>query len=113
MHWQLLQQYKDRQDPMWIVQCDLDPYVLAAHINPFPDIVDVGALFSAAESSRLPGMGESQEDSTNSGESPNQTVEWRYHSKKKQKKNKKKTKKKKQKKQKKGLTRINLCSFSL
>ena len=71
MHWQLLQQYKDRQDPMWIVQCDLDPYVLAAHINPFPDVVDIGALLSAAESSRLPGMGESHEDSTNSGESPN------------------------------------------
>lgn len=70
MHWQLLQAYKGYPDPKWILQRDLDPYVLAAHMHPCPDAVDVGALFSAAESSRLPGMGESQEDSANCGESP-------------------------------------------
>ena len=70
MHWQLFQAYKGYPNPRWILQRDLDPYVLATQMHSCPDTVNVGALFSAAESSRLPGMGESQEDSINCGESP-------------------------------------------
>ena len=70
MHWQLFQAYKGYPDPRWILQRDLDPYVLATQMHSCSDTINVGALFSAAESSRLPGMGESQEDSINCGESP-------------------------------------------
>lgn len=70
MHWQLFQAYKGYPDPRWILQRDVDLYVLATQMHSCSDTINVGALFSAAESSLLPGMGESQEDSVICGESP-------------------------------------------
>lgn len=59
MHWQLFQAYKGYPDPRWILQRDVDLYVLATQMHSCSDTINVGALFSAAESSRLPGMDES------------------------------------------------------